>query len=472
MKNKILIIDDEINVGLLLSRYLTKNGFEVSNTTTGTSAIEMLENEKFDLILCDYRLDDTDGREILKHVKENYPATGVIIITGYSDIRLAVELIKMGAYDYIVKPLYPDEILNTVNKSLETKKALKKHSSNKNENKAEILNFPKYVEGKSKPSLKLLEQINLVAPTNYSIILHGKSGTGKECVAKTIHLNSLRKNEPFVAMDCGSLSKELAASEFFGHEKGSFTGALSTKVGHFEQANGGTLFLDEVANLSYETQAILLRAVQERKIKRIGSTKEIDLDVRIIIATNENLENCIQKGTFREDLYHRFNEFSINVPSLKDRSEDILVFADCFLAEANEELNKNIVSFSKEVKNCFLTYNWPGNVRELKNVIRRVALLTNGHQIEMSALPLEFEKVSSAKSQQREKRLTALKKSGNTAQDLKKLTKEAEYTAILNVLKEVNFNKTKAAKILQIDRKTLYNKIKVINLNEEEIENR
>ncbi|WP_025142260.1 sigma-54-dependent transcriptional regulator [Pedobacter jeongneungensis] len=470
MKNKILIIDDEINIGLLLSKFLTKNGFEVSNTTTGASAVEMLSNEKFDLILCDYRLDDTDGREILKHVKENHPATGVIIITGYSDIRLAVELIKLGAYDYIVKPLYPDEILSTVNKALETQKALKKHnSSSKNGNKIEPLNFPKYIEGKSKLSLKLLEQINLVAPTNYSIILHGKSGTGKECVAKTIHLSSLRKNAPFVAMDCGSLSKELAVSEFFGHEKGSFTGALSTKIGHFEQANGGTLFLDEVANLSYETQAILLRAVQERKIKRIGSTKEIDLDVRIIIATNENLENCIQKGTFREDLYHRFNEFSINVPSLKDRSEDIPVFADFFLAEANEELNKNIISFSKEVKYCFLSYNWPGNVRELKNVIRRVALLTNGHQIEVSALPLEFEKISSTKILQREKKLPPLKKSNNTHQQhLKKTTKEAEYTAILNVLKEVNFNKAKAARILQIDRKTLYNKIKLINLNDEQ----
>jgi two-component system response regulator HydG len=475
MKIKILIIDDEINIGLLLSKFLTKNGYEVSNTTTGTAAVEMLSNEKFDLILCDYRLEDTDGREILKYVKENYPNTGVIIITGYSDIRLAVELIKLGAYDYIVKPLYPDEILNTVNKALETQRALKKHhhTNHKAVNIPEIPNFPKYIEGNSKPSLKLLEQINLVAPTNYSIILHGKSGTGKECVAKTIHLNSLRKNAPFVAMDCGSLSKELAVSEFFGHEKGSFTGALSTKIGHFEQANGGTLFLDEVANLSYETQAILLRAVQERKIKRVGSTKEINLDVRIIIATNENLENCIQKGTFREDLYHRFNEFSINVPSLKDRSEDILVFADFFLAEANEELNKNITSFSKEVKDCFLNYNWPGNVRELKNVIRRVALLTNGHQIEIAALPLEFEKVSSAKILHREKKLPVIKKSGNNAQDLKKTTKEAEYTAILTVLREVNFNKAKASKILHIDRKTLYNKIKAINLNEEQqIENR
>jgi two-component system response regulator HydG len=469
MKNKILIIDDEVNIGLLLSKFLTKSGFEVSNTTTGSAALEILNNEKFDLILCDYRLDDTDGKEILRHVKENYPATGVIIITGYSDIKLAVELIKLGAYDYIVKPLYPDEILNTINKALETQQILKKYKNATNKNgTVDFFNQPKYIDGKSRASINLLTQINLIAPTNYSIILTGKSGTGKECVAKTIHLNSLRREGNFVAMDCGSLTKELAASEFFGHEKGSFTGALFTKIGHFEQANGGTLFLDEVGNLSYEIQAILLRAVQERKIKRIGSTKEIDLDVRIIIATNENLADCIQKGTFREDLYHRFNEFSINVPSLKDRGEDVLTFADFFLAETNEELNKNIKSFSKEVKNSFLKYDWPGNVRELKNIIRRVALLTNGNQIEANVLPFELEPFNYSKSQHREKKLPQLRpKTGNKQQHLKNTTQEAEYSIILSVLKEVNFNKTKAAKILHIDRKTLYNKIKIIKFDGE-----
>jgi two-component system response regulator HydG len=471
MKNKILIIDDEINIGLLLSKFLTKSGFEVSNTTSGFGALEILNNKKFDLILCDYRLDDTDGREILKHVKENYPATGVIIITGYSDIKLAVELIKLGAYDYIVKPLYPDEILNTINKALETQQILKKNKSlgSKGGTAIDFFNYPQYIKGKSKASLNLLTQINLIAATTYSIILTGKSGTGKECVAKTIHLSSLRKNAPFVAMDCGSLTKELAASEFFGHEKGSFTGALFTKIGHFEQANGGTLFLDEVGNLSYDIQAILLRAVQERKIKRIGSTKEIDLDVRIIVATNESLKDCIQKGTFREDLYHRFNEFAINVPSLKDRGDDILTFANFFLEEANNELNKNIKSFSKEVKNCFLDYNWPGNVRELKNVIRRLALLTNGNQIETGVLPLEIESHHPSKNNYREKKLPQLKVKTNNSkpQHLRNTTQEAEYVTILNVLKEVNFNKTKAAKILNIDRKTLYNKIKLIRFDDE-----
>lgn len=471
MKKKVLIVDDEVNIGLLLSKFLVRNGFEVSNAITGSSALEIMTTETFDLVLCDYRLDDTDGREILIKVKENYPTTGVIIITGYSDIKLAVELIKLGAYDYITKPLYPDEILNTINKALETQRALNESRSssgkkNHGDTESEYINDTEYIDGQSEVSTALLKQIQLIAPTSYSIILTGKSGTGKEYVAKTIHLNSLRKDKPFIAMDCGSLTKELAGSEFFGHEKGSFTGALYTKIGHFEQANGGTLFLDEIGNLSYEIQATLLRTVQERKVKRIGSTKEIDLDVRIIVATNENLVDNISKGTFREDLYHRFNEFSIHIPSLKKRGPDILVFAERFLAVANEELNKNIKGFSAEVKNCLLHYAWPGNVRELKNVIRRVALLTDTNEIQVDVLPLEL--ANHAKDVDRHQILTQSKvKTADKTKDLKNAAQEAEYDTILNVLKEVNFNKTKAAQILNIDRKTLYNKIKNIKIEEQ-----
>lgn len=467
MKKKILIIDDEVNIGLLLSKFLNRNGFEVTNAISGNSGMEIMASEKFDLVLCDYRLDDTDGKEILIKVKENYPSTGVIIITGYSDIKLAVELIKLGAYDYITKPLYPDEILNTINKALETQRALNENKSSGKKNNPEnfYVNDTEYIDGQSEASSVLLKQIQLIAPTSYSIILTGKSGTGKEYVAKTIHLNSLRRDKPFIAMDCGSLTKELAGSEFFGHEKGSFTGALYTKIGHFEQANGGTLFLDEIGNLSYEIQATLLRTVQERKVKRIGSTKEIDLDVRIIVATNENLTTNIGKGTFREDLYHRFNEFSIHIPSLKKRGNDILIFAEKFLAGANQELNKDIKGFSKDVQNCFLNYNWPGNVRELKNVIRRVALLTDGSEIQVNVLPLEL--ANHAKDYNQNKlEDQILQQPRKTSKHLKNAAQEAEYTTILNVLREVNFNKTKAAKILKIDRKTLYNKIKGIKIDE------
>jgi two-component system response regulator HydG len=459
---KILIIDDEVNIGLLLSKFLTKNGFIVDAVTSGAVALDHLTSSQYDLVLCDYRLDDTDGRELLIKIKAKYPQTCVIIITGYSDVKIAVELIKLGAFDYITKPLYPDEILATINKALETQSALADTvpETQKEGPKPAYNQDANFVAGQSQASKELLKQIELVAPTSYSVILTGESGTGKESVAKAIHMNSPRKDNPFIAMDCGSLTKELAGSEFFGHEKGSFTGALYTKIGHFEMANGGTLFLDEVGNLSYDIQAALLRTVQERKIKRIGSTKEIDLDVRIIVATNENLSMAIQKGKFREDLYHRFNEFSISLPPLSERGKDIMVFAHTFLTLANNELNKNVQSFSPEVEECFLTYNWPGNVRELKNVVRRAALLSESSEIQLKALPLEISTYAKSAAV-----VEPVLQRVERPRDLKNAAFEAEYAAILNVLREVNFNKTKAAKILNIDRKTLYNKMKAINLD-------
>jgi two-component system response regulator HydG len=462
---KILIIDDEVNVALLLSKFLIRNGFDVSTASSGTSGLEQLKNGEFNLVLCDFRLEDTDGREMLKQIKTHYPQTGVIIITGYSDIKMAVELIKMGAYDYITKPLYPDEILNTITKAIETHHALVEDNEptpifNGKVNKQSLGGI---VSGTSKASKDLLRQIELVAPTNYSVIILGESGTGKEEAAKSIHMNSPRHNQPFIAMDCGSLTKELAASEFFGHEKGSFTGAFATKIGHFEMANGGTLFLDEVGNLSYEIQAALLRTVQERKVKRIGSTKEIDLDVRIIVATNENLQEAIQKGRFREDLYHRFNEFSIFMPPLRERGNDIMLLAEHFLKSSNLELNRKVSAFSPEVVECFMNYRWQGNIRELKNIVRRAALISEGDVISMKALPLEisnyktpsFDYINPTNDHQEIK---------EPRHDLKNVALEAEYDTILRVLKEVSYNKTKAAEILNIDRKTLYNKMKAINL--------
>ncbi|MDB5005460.1 MAG: sigma-54-dependent Fis family transcriptional regulator [Mucilaginibacter sp.] len=469
---KILIIDDEVNVALLLSKFLTRNGFDVTTASSGNSGLEHLKNGEFALVLCDYRLEDTDGREMLRKIKTQYPKTGVIIITGYSDIKMAVELIKMGAYDYISKPLYPDEILNTITKAIETRQALLDDGASP----APITKSSKkqatdgIVVGTSRASKELSRQIELVAPTNYSVIILGESGSGKEEVAKSIHLHSPRSNQPFIAMDCGSLTKELAASEFFGHEKGSFTGAFTTKIGHFEMANGGTLFLDEVGNLSYEIQAALLRTVQERKVKRIGSTKEIDLDVRIIVATNENLVDAIQKGRFREDLYHRFNEFSIYMPPLRERGDDIMLLAEHFLQAANLELQRNVTHFSPEVIDCFINYRWPGNVRELKNIVKRAALISEGSEITIKSLPLEisnyklpafdYGQQNSFNQPQYEQR-SEIKEPRH---DLKNAALEAEYETILKVLREVNFNKTRAAEILNIDRKTLYNKMKAINL--------
>ena len=317
--------------------------------------------------------------------------------------------------------------------------------------------------GEAGATQELYKQIEIVAPTNYSIILYGESGTGKEVIAKTIHSLSDRADKPFVAMDCGTLSKELAGSELFGHVKGAFTGALSDKEGHFELANGGTLFLDEVANLSYEVQASLLRVIQERKFKRVGGNKEMPVDVRIIVASNENLQEAYRKGKFREDLYHRFNEFSINLPALRNRKKDIPLFADFFLQKTKAELGRDVKDFDEDVMKMFINYSWPGNLREFRNVVRRSVLLTSEGSISSKTLPWEITNssestpsVSSRDVEENNQEETVVKKS----YDLKDASSKAEYEAIMKVLKEVNFNKTRAAEILRIDRKTLYNKIK------------
>jgi two-component system response regulator HydG len=324
-----------------------------------------------------------------------------------------------------------------------------------------------FLVGQAPATKELYRQIELVAPTNYSIILYGESGTGKEVIARTVHQQSARRDKPFIAMDCGTLSKELAGSELFGHVKGAFTGALADKEGHFELANGGTLFLDEVANLSYEIQAALLRVIQERKFKRVGGVKEMDVDVRIIVASNENLQDAYRKGRFREDLFHRFNEFSIILPAFRYRREDIPLFADFFLSKANKELNKEVEGFDPEVMQIFLNYSWPGNLREFRNVIRRAALLTTaGGLVDTRVLPPEivdsnaFAHSGSSNGEANGAPAQHHHPITHKETDLKNAAAQAEYDTIMNVLKQVNYNKSRAAEILKIDRKTLYNKIK------------
>ena len=388
------------------------------------------------------------------------PQTIVIIITGYSDIKTAVDVIKLGAFDYITKPLIPDEVLNVINNALN--KPSSESSSVTQENRPKksyiVSADQEFLVGQDGETAQLYKQIEIVAATNYSIILYGESGTGKELIAKTIHEYSNRKNMPFVAMDCGTLSRELAGSELFGHVKGAFTGAIADKEGHFELANGGTLFLDEVTNLSYEIQAALLRVIQERKFKRVGGVKEMDVDVRIIVASNENLQDAYRKGKFREDLYHRFNEFSINLPPLRNRKVDIPLFADFFLDKTNRELNKNVEGYEDDVKEMFLRYSWPGNLREFRNVVRRAVLLTPSGKINAKVLPWE---IVNAYNNPPVSESPAIQEAPPKDLDLKDAAAKAEYDTIMNVLKDVNFNKTKAAEILKIDRKTLYNKIKI-----------
>lgn len=470
MNKRILIIDDDFDMCALLSRFLNKKGYITEVAHNGSKGLAKFNEFHFDIVLCDFRLGDKDGKDVLSKIKEARPKTIVIIITGYSDIKIAVDVIKMGAFDYITKPLIPDEVVNVIEKALANPVTEQQPSSSKTpapsndkKKKYELSLNNEYLVGQDGETARIYRQIEIVAPTNYSVILYGESGTGKEVIAKTIHEASTRKGKPFVAMDCGTLSKELSGSELFGHVKGAFTGAVTDKEGHFEIANGGTLFLDEVSNLAKDVQASLLRVIQERKYKRVGGTKEMDVDVRIIVASNENLQEAYQKGKFREDLYHRFNEFSINLPPLRNRKEDIPLFAEFFLDRTNAELQKNIEGYEEDVEEMFLHYPWPGNLREFRNVVRRAVLLTSAGKINSKVLPWEITQSSSRNTFTKNGNHNFTVNSGTATKevDLKDAAAKAEYETIMGVLKEVNYNKTKAAEILKIDRKTLYNKIKI-----------
>jgi len=464
MRYSVLIIDDDPTFCLMLKSFLSRKNFEAVTAFSGEEALGQVKKENFDVVLSDFRLPDTDGLELLQNIRDIKPGTPVIIMTSYADIRIAVKAMKIGAYEYVTKPVNPDEILLTINNALNRDK-------DKSESKAEMIPTKKpqhksgfeYVEGVSEIAKRIMQYIDVVAPTNLSVIIHGESGTGKEYVAKMIHQKSNRSNKPFVSIDCGALSKELAASELFGHIKGSFTGAISDKTGQFVYAEGGTIFLDEIGNLTYEIQIQLLRAIQERRIRKIGSNQDVEIDVRIIVATNEDLQDAVKRGDFREDLYHRLNEFKIIIPSLRDRGDDIELFAQHFLDLANGELNKEVLDFDDEVKQIFRRYSWPGNLRELRNVIRRAVLLTQGKLVKKETLPHEiiFEKREEAVLAQNTRPAQ-----GNNEQpsDLKSLAEKTERELIIQTLIKVNYNKSKAASLLKIDRKTLYNKMKLYKI--------
>ena len=447
MSSKILVIDDDTAFCVMLKTFLQKKGFDVTNAFNGREAEDEISKQVFDVVLTDIRLPDSDGLKILKLVKETSLDTQVILMTGYTDIKTAVNSIKNGAFDYVGKPINPDEILHTIGKALDRKNS-KEISPVKSKEKKAVSKSPlSFVKGISGDSMRLHEHIELVAPTNMSVLIIGDSGTGKEYIAQSIHVLSKRAEKPFIAVDCGAIPKELASSEFFGHIKGSFTGAVNDKTGHFEAANGGTLFLDEVGNLSYEVQVQLLRALQERKIKPVGSNHEVKVDIRVIAATNEDLNEAVKRGDFREDLYHRLNEFSIKAPRLSERKQDIMIFANHFLAQANDDLEKEVEGFDHDVTDLFKNYDWPGNLREMKNIIKRSVLLTKSNLIHLEVLPNEMQE--------------ALLE-GNS---LSGYSKADEEQAIRQALEKANFNKSKAAILLNIDRKTLYNKLKLYNID-------
>ncbi len=444
----ILIVEDDITYGVILKTWLGKKGFEVTSVSNVGRAKKHLESTHTDLVLSDLRLPDTDGISLLEWMNSRGQLLPLIMMTGYADIQTAVQSIKLGAKDYIAKPVNPDELLKKIaealKKPIEVPLQIPHEPSTENkEVKCSSLNF---LEGESDIAKQLYSYMRLVAPTNMSVLIIGASGTGKELVAHQIHEQSKRAGRPFIAIDCGAIPRELAASEFFGHLKGSFTGALTDKTGAFVAANGGTIFLDEIGNLSYEIQVQLLRALQERKIKPIGSNKETEVDIRLITATNENLEAAIERGTFREDLYHRLNEFTLKIPDLKERHEDILLFANFFLDQANHELDKKIIGFDAETTSTLLAYHWPGNLRQMKNIIKRATLLAQGNFITCAELDSEI--------------LDSLGQS--TGQTLH--NEENERAQILKALQQTGNNKSKAAILLGIDRKTLYNKLKLYNL--------
>lgn len=436
----ILIVEDDITFSLMLTTWLGKKGFVVRSSSSVSDAKRRLGEEAFDLVISDLRLPDSDGIDLLKWLKSTHPSLPLIMMTSYAEIQTAVQAMKLGAADYIAKPLNPDELLGKIKELV--------YMEEKAPARVPVSSAPDlYIEGQSQAARQLYEHVRLVAPTDMSVLVTGASGTGKEYIARRIHEQSNRSKAPFVAVDCGAIPKELAASEFFGHVKGSFTGAIENKTGAFVAAQGGTIFLDEIGNLTYEVQVQLLRALQERKVKPIGSNQEIAINVRLISATNENLRQAIEKGDFREDLYHRINEFTIRIPDLKERKEDLLLFANHFLDLANSELQKDIIGFDNDTMQLFQSYSWPGNLRQMKNVIKYATLLATGRYITRKELPEELtENLSS-----------------HTNIQLKNV--EHERDLIRKALQECGNNKTRAAQLLGIDRKTLYNKLKIYQLD-------
>ena len=435
----ILIVEDDTTFAVMLQTWLSKKKFSVASVSGIAAAKKTLIESSVDLVFCDLRLPDGDGIDLLEWVSNRNVNVPLIVMTSYAAIPSAVQAMKLGARDYISKPVNPEDLLQKINEvfnaGVRTGKQIPVSES--------VPEETNYLEGQSEAARQLYTYVKLVAPTSMSVLINGASGTGKEYVAKRIHQLSKRSEKPFVAIDCGAIPKELAASEFFGHKKGSFTGAIEDKVGAFIEADGGTIFLDEIGNLSYDVQVQLLRVLQERRVKLIGTTTEVKVDVRLIAATNEDLKAAIKSGAFREDLYHRINEFTIYMPHLCERGEDIPLFANFFLDQANRELEKPVPGFLPEAMERISQYTWPGNLREMRNTVMRAALLAQGNPIRVEHLGIDMN----------------IDKPINILHD-----PDSERTKIVSALQKCSGNKSKAAAMLGIDRKTLYNKLKLYQI--------
>lgn len=457
----ILIVEDDIAFGTMLQTWLRRKGFEVEKATSVGAAVKLLTEtfgKEVDLVLSDLRLPDHDGLRLLAWMHEHDINAPFIVMTNYAEVQNAVLAMKSGAADYIAKPVQPDILLQKIKDAMEQnaqqasstiqnstpQNAPTAHNS-KFKTQSAKLTAPRHIEGKSEASRQLYSYVELVAPTPMSVLILGASGTGKEYVAHRIHDLSARADRPFFALDCGAIPRDVAASEFFGHKKGAFTGADTDKRGAFEMANGGTLFLDEVGNLSYEVQVQLLRALQERRIRPVGGTQEIPIDIRLVCATNENLEEAVGEGRFREDLYHRINEFTIYMPKLSERGSDLFLFADLFIHHANEELNRTVEGFDSDAAELLASHSWPGNLRELNNVVKRAVLLTRGNKITTAELTQAMGQI-------------------RTDNVLQLHDEDTERQRIITALQQTNGNKAKAARLLGVDRKTIYNKIEKLGI--------
>lgn len=457
MSIPILIVEDDLTFSTMLSTWLRKKDFEVNAVSSVSAAVKALtqtDKETPQLVLSDLRLPDHDGLYLLAWMRKQGFAQPFIVMTSYAEVQNAVEAMKLGATDYISKPIQPDLLLQKMKEALRSD-SLSSLPTTTIQSKVENVTATTSasstsetshpgIEGHSPVAQDLYRLVALVAPTPLSVLINGASGTGKEYVAHRIHELSKRVNGPFVAIDCGALTKELAASELFGHTKGAFTGALNNKVGAFEQAQGGTLFLDEVGNLSYDVQVQLLRALQERRIRPVGSAEERSIDIRLVCATNENMTEAITQGRFREDLFHRINEFTLHMPLLRERGRDIIEFAHYFLQQANHELGRHITHLSPDAEQALLQYAWPGNLREMRNIITRAALLTEeGNTLTSTQLLLPNPPSS-----------ITMPNSLSL-----KVSQSDELSRIQEALQITGGNKSRAAKLLGIDRKTLYNKL-------------
>ena len=444
---RMLIVDDEEQMRDLLVKVLEKNGYQVAVCGDGAQALAFLEKEPVDLVVTDVRMPGMSGMEALRAIKELNPEIVVIIMTAFGSIDQAVQAVKEGAYDYINKPFKIDEMLLTIEKALEERRLRHEVTTLRQELRTRY-RFENLI-GKSRAMQDVFSLIEQVAGSRSTVMIYGKSGTGKELVAKAVHYNSPRVSKAFVAVNCAAIPSELLESELFGHEKGSFTGAVATKMGKFELATGGSLFLDEVGSMRLDLQAKILRALQEREIERVGGTRTIKIDVRVIAATNRELKKAVEEGTFREDLYYRLNVVPITLPDLKDRQEDIPLLANHFVQKFSQESNPNIREISKEAMAILLSHSWPGNVRELENVIERAVTLGRGPAILPADLPPHL--AGGADPLER-----ALAKEA-TLEDL-----ERDYIGV--ILRRTKGHQIRASSILGIDRRTLYRKIRRYNI--------